>query len=63
MIWLTLGMLVGCLLGQWSIYRHLRKKRRTNRYGWIYTATRCKDYLNCKDCSDSWICDSYVENV
>ena len=54
--WLMLGMLIGLLIGQLSVYRHLRKKGRTVVGGWIYTANRCTEDYTCVDCIARFQC-------
>ena len=54
--WLTLSMLIGLLIGQLSVYRHLRKKGRTVVGGWIYSAAKCAEHYSCFDCVDKYRC-------
>ncbi len=56
---ILVAMIVGVLIGQLTVWRHLRKKGRNMHGGWIYTATKCTTYGQCDSCRDSWACESY----
>ena len=52
----SIGLLIGVIVGQLSVWRHLRKKGRTVIGGYIYTVNKCIEDYTCADCAARFQC-------